>query len=187
MVDQELCTLTISEVAVDWQEPVVRQCKCGHPLPALTDIGPSVAASKHTTAPINHTRPCTLVDVVVTLWVWNNIKTDLLVAFSALTLMIEQQFSSVQLDTLFITRFSEVVGLLKEHPACKRVSHELLAWLTVWSEVQMITFRVRRSRGEMYVGHGRLSVCVCVCLSLTAVQHYCMDPDATWGMAGDTL
>jgi len=101
--------------------------------------------------------------------------------------MIEQQFSSVQLDTLFITRFSEVVGLLKEHPACKRVSHELLAWLTVWSEVQMITFRVRRSRGEMYVGHGRLSVCVCVCLSLTAVQHYCMDPDATWGMAGDTL
>jgi len=31
--------------------------KCGHPLPALTDIGPAVAASKHTTVPINHTRP----------------------------------------------------------------------------------------------------------------------------------
>ena len=57
MVDLEQRALTISEVAVDWQEPVVLQRKCGHPLPALTDIGPAVAASKHTTAPINHTRP----------------------------------------------------------------------------------------------------------------------------------
>jgi len=56
MVDQEQRALTISEVAVDWQEPVVLQRKCGHPLPVLTDIGPA-AASKHTTAPINHTRP----------------------------------------------------------------------------------------------------------------------------------
>jgi len=28
-----------------------------YPLPALTDIGPTAAASEHTTAPINHTRP----------------------------------------------------------------------------------------------------------------------------------
>jgi len=61
MVDHEQHTLTISEVAVDWQEPVVLRHKCGHhPLPALIDIGPAVAASKHTTAPINHARlsPC---------------------------------------------------------------------------------------------------------------------------------
>jgi len=57
MVDQEQRALRISEVAVDWQEPMVLQRKCGHPLPVLTDIGPAVAASKHTTAPINHTRP----------------------------------------------------------------------------------------------------------------------------------
>jgi len=57
MVDQEQRALTISEVAVDWQEPLVLQRKCGHLLPALTDMGPAVAASKHTTAPINHTRP----------------------------------------------------------------------------------------------------------------------------------
>jgi len=58
MVDHEQRTLmTISDVALDWQEPMVLQRKCGHPLPALTDIGPAVAASKHTTAPINHTRP----------------------------------------------------------------------------------------------------------------------------------
>jgi len=43
------------EVAVDWQEPVVLQRKCGQPLPALTDIGSAVAASKHITTPINHT------------------------------------------------------------------------------------------------------------------------------------
>jgi len=30
---------------------MVLQRKCGHPLLALTDIGPAVAASKHTTAP----------------------------------------------------------------------------------------------------------------------------------------
>jgi len=57
MVYQEQCALTISEVAVDWQEPVLLQRKCGHPLPVLTDIGSAVAASKHTTAPTNHTRP----------------------------------------------------------------------------------------------------------------------------------
>jgi len=57
MVDQEQRALTISEVAVDCQEPVVLQRKCGHPLPALTDIGPAVANSKHTTAPISHSRP----------------------------------------------------------------------------------------------------------------------------------
>jgi len=57
MVDREQRALTMSEVAVDWQEPVVLRRKCGHPLPALTDIGPAAAASKHTTGPVNHTRP----------------------------------------------------------------------------------------------------------------------------------
>ena len=44
MVDHEQRALTISEVEVDWQEPVVLQRKCGHPLPALTDVGPAAAA-----------------------------------------------------------------------------------------------------------------------------------------------
>jgi len=57
MVDHQQRAFTILEVALDWQEPVVLQRKCGHPLPALTDIGPAVAARKHTTAQINHTRP----------------------------------------------------------------------------------------------------------------------------------
>ena len=46
MVDQEQRALTISEMAVDWQEPVVMQRKCGHRLSVLTDIGPAVAASR---------------------------------------------------------------------------------------------------------------------------------------------
>jgi len=40
----------------------------------------------------------------------------------------------------------------------------------------LVTFGVRHSRGEMYIGHGRL----CVCLSLAAFSHYCMDPNVTW-------
>jgi len=36
--------------------------------------------------------------------------------------------------------------------------------------------RVRHSRGEMYVGHGRL----CVCVFLAAFPQYCTDPDVTW-------
>jgi len=47
--------------------------------------------------------------------------------------------------------------------------------LQMWT--QFITFRVRRSRGEMYnIGH----VCLCVCLSVTAFPHDCTDPDVTW-------
>jgi len=48
-----------------------------------------------------------------------------------------------------------------------------------------ITFRVMRGQGDMYIGHGRLWVCVSVCLSvcpsLAAFPHYCTDPDVTWG------
>jgi len=40
----------------------------------------------------------------------------------------------------------------------------------------VVTFRVRRSRGEMYIGHHRL----CVCVSIAAFLHYCTDPDVSW-------
>jgi len=48
---------TISEVAADWHKPTGRRALCGHPLPAITDNWTNGAASKHTTAPISHTRP----------------------------------------------------------------------------------------------------------------------------------
>ena len=54
-VEPEQRILTISEVAVDWQETMVLRRYAAYPLPALTDIGPAAAASKHTTIPINHT------------------------------------------------------------------------------------------------------------------------------------
>ena len=57
MVEHEQRALTILEVAVDWQEPVMLRRYASYPLPVLTDIGPAAAASKHTTAPINHARP----------------------------------------------------------------------------------------------------------------------------------
>ena len=48
----------------------------------------------------------------------------------------------------------------------------------------LVTFPVGRSRDEMYIVHGHLSVCLCilsVCLSLAAFPHCCMDPDITFG------
>ena len=44
-------------------------------------------------------------------------------------------------------------------------------------QVFLVTFCVRHSQGEMYIGHSRL----CVCLSPTTFPHYCTDTDVTWG------
>jgi len=33
-----------------------------------------------------------------------------------------------------------LVGQQEEHPVCKKLSDEVLAWLSVWSEVQMIAY-----------------------------------------------
>jgi len=46
-----------------------------------------------------------------------------------------------------------------------------------------ITVRVGRSRGDVYIGHGRQ----CVCLSLAAFTHYCTDPDVAWKNGRGTL
>ena len=53
-----------------------------------------------------------------------------------------------------------------------------------------VTFRVRRGRGEMYGGHGRLCVCVdtqSLYVTHAAFPHYCTDPDVTWEMVGGAL
>jgi len=56
-VEPEQCASQSQEVAVDWQETMVLRRYAAYPLPVLTDIGPAAAASKHTTAPVKHTRP----------------------------------------------------------------------------------------------------------------------------------
>jgi len=38
-------------------------------------------------------------------------------------------------------------------------------------EWELIAFRVRHSRGEMYSSHGRLRVCLSVCLSVCPSSH----------------
>jgi len=53
-----------------------------------------------------------------------------------------------------------------------------------YTECRPVTFRVRRSRGEMHIGYGCL---LSVCLFLSAFPHYCTDPDVTWGMVGGAL
>jgi len=45
----------------------------------------------------------------------------------------------------------------------------------------IITFRTRRSPGDMYSGYSRL----CVCLSLAAFPHYCTDLGVSWGNGRD--
>ena len=55
---------------------------------------------------------------------------------------------SLPARTLFLELFNHDVPLRKqkqilfgrqeEHPACKKLSSEVLAWSSVWSEVQMI-------------------------------------------------
>jgi len=37
-----------------------------------------------------------------------------------------------------VSALTLVVWHLEEHLACKKLSHEVLAWLSVWSKVQMI-------------------------------------------------
>jgi len=49
-------------------------------------------------------------------------------------------------------------------------------WLCTNSST-FITFHMRHSWWEMYIGNGH----VCVFLSFTTFPHYCTDPDATWG------
>ena len=48
-------------------------------------------------------------------------------------------------------------------PICRTgVTGQVPSWVTLNTAVGFVTFRVRHSRGEMYIGHGRL----CVCLSV---------------------
>ena len=56
-----------------------------------------------------------------------------------------------------------LVGRQEGHPACKKLSGRVLAWLSVWSEVQIgFTFLVPADLGSP--GKGLLNVCVCVCV-----------------------
>ena len=45
----------------------------------------------------------------------------------------------------------------------------------------LVTFRVSRTRREMYCGHPHLSVC----LSAAVRPHCCTNPDVTCGVVGD--
>ena len=44
----------------------------------------------------------------------------------------------VRVNRRVLSALTLLVGRQEGHPACKKVSGEVLAWLSVWSEVQMI-------------------------------------------------
>jgi len=57
------------------------------------------------------------------------------------------------------------------------VTNQLRTVVDIFTDAEIIKFRVRHSQSEMYSDHGRL----CVCLSLAAFLHYCTDAGVTWG------
>jgi len=88
--------------------------------------------------------------------------------------------------TNLMHRLMQQLRRISRLPAVPQWSIAAVACLfTVYARVydllRVTTFRVRHSRGEVYIGHGRLRVCVYVCLSLAAFPHYCTDPGVTWG------
>jgi len=42
----------------------------------------------------------------------------------------------IYMDTCIFSALTLLVGLQEEHPVCKKLSGGVLAWLSVWSEVQ---------------------------------------------------
>jgi len=61
----------------------------------------------------------------------------LLLLLLLITLLHDQ--CSIPINTLVYAAFSALmllVGQQEGHPACKKLSGEVLAWLSVWSEVQ---------------------------------------------------
>jgi len=74
--------------------------------------------------------------------------------------------------------FLEVDG---RHVKTRMIGYQMAMSSSDWkwasTDAIIITFRMRRSRGKMYIRRG----CLRVCLSLAAFPHYCTDPDVTWG------
>jgi len=53
--------------------------------------------------------------------------------------MLATQFYHIyHICTIVFSALTLLFGRQEEHPACKKLSNEVLAWLSVWSKVQMI-------------------------------------------------
>ena len=93
-------------------------------------------------------------------------------------------------ETMAFSAVTLLVGRQEGHPACKNLSGGVLAWLSIWSEVQtcicpswchchslslasvksrfVLPFWYRLTR--VVLDKGPLNVCVCVCVSETNMQ-----------------
>jgi len=99
------------------------------------------------------------------------------------------------MDTCIFSALTLPVGLQEEHPVCKKLSGGVLAWLSVWSEVQTciwpsgchyhslslasvkiqigFTFLVPAHPGSS--GQRAIKrVCVCVCVRACVLQSYAL-------------
>ena len=96
-------------------------------------------------------------------------------------------YSIYEFSACAFSALTLLVGRQQGHPTCKKLSGEVLAWLSVWSEVQTcmaqlmplpltvscfskiqtgFTFLVPAHLGSH--GKGPLNGCVCVCLSMSS-------------------
>ena len=84
-------------------------------------------------------------------------------------------YTPLLLRTVAFSALTLLVGRQEGHPACKKLSGGVLAWLSVWSEVQIcltvscfskiqigFTFLVPAHPGSP--GQRPLNGCVCVCV-----------------------
>jgi len=80
-----------------------------------------------------------------------------------------------------------LVGWQEGHPACKNLSGGVQAWLSVWSEVQVLPFWYRLTR--VVLDKGPLNGCVCVreCVCLTNFQKKLAQWLACWTHAQNDL
>jgi len=68
--------------------------------------------------------------------------------FIAAVLLLRLSMFYVVFFVVYSVAFSALillVGRQEAHPACKKLSDEVLAWLSVWSEVQMVQLTPRSS------------------------------------------
>jgi len=57
--------------------------------------------------------------------------------------MISLYFSDISVIFCAFSAFTLLVGRQEEHPACKKLSDEVLVWLSVWSKVQVVCIMVQ--------------------------------------------
>ena len=97
--------------------------------------------------------------------------------------LIQKNMSVVQGNKFPFSVLTLLVGWQEGHPACKKLRGGVLAWLSVWSEVQTCVWP------SWYQCHSLSRVCVCVC-KVTKIRNGALAACFIWlfeGWRGDLV